>query len=105
MTPIGLIDANDQIVEANLDGTTYHLGLSWNEEGQLWTLSVRDLDRQLLVSGIAVVPLSPLLRQVRRPTLPPGEIAVDAPAGAVLNRQSFVSGDAQLWYFSPEDLA
>ena len=74
---LNVLDANDQLLEAELDGFAYHLGLSWNEAGQLWALSVRDLDRQLLVSGIRVVPLYPLLQQVRRPELPPGEIVVD----------------------------
>jgi hypothetical protein len=104
MMVLGVIDANDQIIEADLDGTTYHVGLSWNEEGQLWTMSLRDLDQQILVSGIALVPLSPLLRQVRRPSLPPGELAIEAAPGSILDRQSFSSGRARLWYFSPEDL-
>lgn len=104
MMPISVQDENDQLIEADMDGTTYHLGLSWNEEGGLWTFSLRDLNRELLVSGIALVPGGPLLRQIRNPQLPPGEIAVDAPAGYVMDRNSFVSGPATLWYFSPEDL-
>jgi hypothetical protein len=104
MIPIGIIDANDQLIEAELDDQTYYLGLSWNQEGGLWTLSVRDLNQEILISGIAVVPQSPLLRRVRRPTLPPGDLAVTAPAGAILDRQSFMDGRAALWYFSAEDL-
>ena len=39
MTPIGLLDANDQLVEATLTVFAFHLGICWNEAGQLWTLS------------------------------------------------------------------
>lgn len=105
MTPIAVIDANDQLIEVDLDGDVYNLGLSWNEEGQLWTMSLRDLDGVVLLSGIALVANWPLLRQVRRPELPPGEFAIVAPAGSRLDRQSFASGAATLWYFSPEDPA
>jgi hypothetical protein len=102
---LNVLDANDQLLEAELDGLAYYLGISWNEAGQLWSLSVRDLDRQLLVSGIRVVPLYPLLQQVRRPELPPGEIVVDCAEGYTLKRDSFASGAAGLWYFDTVDLA
>ena len=62
-------------------------------------MSVRDLDRQLLVSGIRIVPLYPLLQQVRRPELPPGEIGVDCVPGYTLKRDSFARGDAALVVF------
>lgn len=105
MMQIGLIDANDQLVEAELDSDVYHLGLSWNEEGQLWTMSVRDLNRTLLISGIAVVPFALLLRQVRRPGLPSGDFAViTTTLGMRLVRSSFVDGTAALVYASLEDL-
>lgn len=105
MMRLGVIDANDQLIEADLGGTVFHIGLHWNQEGQLWTLSVRDLDRQILVSGIAVVPNWPLLRQIRAPELPPGEFGVSLRPGAGLDRGAFVRGDASLWYFPPEELA
>ena len=103
MTPISFIDANDQLIEADLDGVTYHIGLSWNEEGQLWTMSIRSLDRQILVSGVAVVPSTLLLRPIRRPSLPPGEFIVAAGPGTLLDRLSFVSGKAFMFYLSTED--
>ena len=104
MMQIGIIDANDMLIEAELDGTLYYIGLSWNQEGQLWTFSIRDLNREVLTSGISVVPRWPLLMQVRRPELPPGEIAVEIMTGKKLGRKSFVDGSAYMYYFSPEDL-
>jgi hypothetical protein len=105
MTPISFIDANDQLVEADLDGTTYHLSLSWNEEGQAWAMGMRNLDLELLVSGVAVLPSTLLLSRVRRPSLPPGDIIVAAGPGVVLRRDSFASGAAAMFYLSPSDRA
>lgn len=105
MIAFNLPDANDALIETTLDDRGFHLGLSWNEAGGLWTMSVRDLNRQFLIAGVAVVPLWPLLRQVRRPELPPGDFVVAAASGTVLDRQSFVSGAATLLYFDADDIA
>lgn len=104
---IGLIDANDQLIEAELSGRTFYLGLSWNEDAQRWTMSLRDLNRRVLVSGVAVLPLYPLLRQTRTPDYPSGEliVAVGSLRKQELHRSSFKDGDATLLYVEPEDLA
>jgi hypothetical protein len=104
MMRIGTIDANDQLIEAEMDGRVFVLGLSWNQEGALWTLSLRDIDRVVLASGLAVVPNWGLLRQARRPEFPPGELAVDAPAGHTLTRRSFIDDIAALFYILREEL-
>lgn len=105
MMRIGVIDANDMLIEAQLDDSVYHLGLSWNEEGQFWTLSIRDLNLSIMASGIAVVPNWPLLNQIRQPEFPPGEIAVYSPPGVDIGRKSFVNGSAAMFYFSETDFA
>ena len=104
---VGIIDANDQLIEAEFSGKTYYLGVSWNEEAQMWTMSLRNLDRQLLVGSIAMVPLYPLLRQMRRDDFPPGEliIAISGEQRQMLHRNSFKNGEAVLFYIEPEDLA
>lgn len=105
MTPFDLLDTNDQLHEAELDGATYSVTFSWNEEAQRWTMSLRNLNRDVLVSGIAVVPLWPMLRQVRTLDMPPGEFVVDCLPGTVLDRRSFANGAASLWYFTADDVA
>jgi hypothetical protein len=105
MTPIALLDDNDQLMEIELDGRTYYLGVSWNEEAGRWTTSLRDLDRDLLVSSIALLPLYPLLRQVRTAEMPPGEMIVHCSPGTVLDRRAFFDGRASLWYVSADTLA
>jgi hypothetical protein len=105
MIILGIIDSNDMLIEAELDDSVYHLGVSWNQEGQLWTLSIRDLNFSVLVSGIALVPGFPLIHQVRRTYLPPGELTVYSVNDKPLNRKSFVNGEALLLYFTAEELA
>lgn len=105
MIRIPLLDENDQLLEADLDGEVYYIGFSWNQEAQRWTMSLRNLNRDVLVSGIAVLPLWPLLRQYRAAALPPGEFAVDCLPRKALNRSSFVDGTATLFYFDEQDMA
>lgn len=104
MILIPVIDANDQLAEADLDGGAYYVGLSWNQEGGFWTLSVRDLAGEVLTSGIPLVADWPLLHQVRRPGHPPGEFAVWLKDGATLDRGAFLRGEAALFYLMAEDL-
>lgn len=104
MIELGIIDANDMLIEAELDDSVYNVGLSWNQEGQLWTLSIRDLNFSILVSGIAVVPSYPLLRQIRRTYLPLGDFMVYSVNDKPLNRKSFVNGEAAVLYFTAEEL-
>lgn len=103
MTPLTLVDANDQQLEADLEGRTYFIRLSWNETGQLWTLGLRDAADTALIHGVAVVPRHPLLLQFRRPEFPAGELAV-ASAVDRLARDSFVRGDATLAYFTRAEM-
>lgn len=98
------IDANDQLIEAELDGQTYYVGLSWNEEGQFWTLSVRNLSGETLSSSIPCIPDWPLLHQIRQPQHPPGELAVWMRENATLDRMAFVRGDAALVYLEDAEL-
>ncbi len=105
MMQIGLIDENDQLAEAMLEDRVFNIGLSWNEEAQFWTMSIRDINLELLASGIAVVSNHLLLKQIRRPEFPPGDFAVDFDPEKTLGRMSFVDGSAALYYFTVDDLA
>ena len=104
MNVISVIDANDQLIECEFEGTPFYVGLGWNQFGGFWSINVRDLDRQTLVSSIVAVQNWPLLRQVRRPGLPPGELFVGAAPGHRLDRRSFADGQAVLVYFDTFDI-
>src|SRR3712207_3612816 len=99
------IDANDQLIEAELDGQTFYVGASWNEEGQFWTLSLRNLSGVMLASCIPAIPEWPLLFQIRNPSMPPGELGVWLRQNATLDREAFLRGDAALVYLEAAELA
>lgn len=100
------LDANSQLIEAELGEATYQVGLDWNETAGLWTLSLRNLDSALLLSGVPVLLGALLLRQVRNPDCPPGDfLATHTAAGARIGRGDFVAGRAALYYLDPEDIA
>lgn len=105
MILIGAADANDMLLEVSLDRWSGYIGLSWNQWGGFWTMSLRNLDSDILVSGLAVLPMWPLLRQTRRPEYPPGEFIVGCDPALTLGRRSFADGAAALVYFDPEDIA
>ncbi len=104
MMRIGLIDENDQLAEATLDDRVFNIGMSWNQEAQFWTMSIRDLNLELLASGIAVVGNYPLLNNIRRVEFPEGELVVDIDPRKKITRSSFIDGTARLYYFSQFDL-
>lgn len=100
------IDANSQLIEAELGETSYQVGLDWNESAGLWTLSLRNLDSALLLSGVPVLTGALLLRQARTPDCPPGDfLASVTPAGARIGRGDFVAGRAALYYLTPDEVA
>lgn len=103
MIVLPAIDANDQLIEATLDGRGYYVGLGWNQSAGFWTVSVRNLDTENLYT-MAGVPNWPLLRGVRRPDMPPGELVIGLTRNRALDRRSFVEGTAALVYFDPDDL-
>jgi len=100
------IDANSQIIEAELGEVTYQVGLDWNEEASRWTLSLLNLDDTVLISGVPVLLGALLLRQVRNPSCPSGEfLATHTVAGGRIGRGDFVAGRAALYYLDPDDIA
>ena len=100
------IDANSQLIEAELDETSFQVGLDWNETASRWTLSLRNLDSALLLSGVPVLTGALLLRQVRNPDCPPGDfLAFTTPPGGRIGRQDFVTARATLFYLDPDEVA
>lgn len=100
MISLPIIDANDFIFEADLEGQTYFIRMSWNSEGEFWVLSLEDYNQNILLAGIRVVPDTPLLAMFRHVAVPPGEIwavLMDDTRGDFL-RSDFVDGTAALIY-------
>ena len=74
MIILNMADANDFVTSAKLDGETYKLHFTWNDEKH-WLMDVRNSNNEDLVRGIKIVPNFPLLNQYRRISheLPQGE--------------------------------
>ncbi len=104
MNIIPIIDANDSLLEAELDGRTYFLNLSWNSEAALWTLAIENADNELVVSSILLAPNVALLAPYRHLSVPAGEIvAILENDQDIIGRNDFVAGIAKLIYVSVDD--
>lgn len=106
MMQIALVDQNDFLLEAALDDITYFLRFSWNSEAQIWVMGVQNARNELVLQGVALVPNVALLGQFRTLSLPRGEFVVYAADPLeVLDRASFTSGRAVLYYLTEAEYA
>lgn len=101
MIQISPVNANDQIIEADLDGTVYFIGLSWNDTGGFWTLSVRDGAGSVLISGLPMVSGWALTYLTRYSGIPKGEFVV---TGEQPDRRAFIDGRSVLYYIPIAEL-
>lgn len=74
MREIPTIDANDFIVEIELEGDVYYLHMAWNSEGEFWVLGLQDYTRAVVLAGVLVVPNAPLFSMFHHLAIPTGEI-------------------------------
>ena len=105
MVKISLMDANDFVETAVLDGETYKLHFAWNDASKAWTVDVRDNHGKDIVRGIRIVPNLPLLHQTKRNGLPKGELMAvfvnySRSECQTVGRQDFLNGRASLVYIS-----
>lgn len=108
MLNIPVLDANDSILEADFEGVSYFVRMSWNSEGEFWTLTLEDYAHNVIVAGVAVVPDTPLLAMFRHLGTPAGEIwaVLLNETRQTIGRSDFVTGDAALVYIEEgEDVA
>lgn len=63
-------------VATALDDTVYQIDVRWNDVLQLWYLDLLDIDRNMIVSGIAIVIGCALGGQCVDARMPPGVIMV-----------------------------
>lgn len=106
MFEITTIDANDQLLEVELDGETYFVRLGWNSEAEQWAMEVQNYNQETLVAGIVVVPNVPLLARFHYLALPPGELmALVLGDTAGIPRDGFRKGLASLIYIPAAEIA
>lgn len=102
MIKIPLIDANDFVVEAELDDVTYYLQFSWNNEANYWSLSIENANNESILSGLRIVTNWPLLFKYQHLNLPKGDlIAVSLDKRKTdIGRNDFVDNIVELVYIS-----
>lgn len=106
MIPIPLVDENDFILEAPLEERTYFLHFSWNSEGRFWVMGVNNANSDTVLQGIVLVPNVALLATYRTYELPPGEFVAYAENPLEqLDRDSFITGRATLYYLTEAEYA
>lgn len=106
MRSIPAIDANDYVLEIELEGNGYFLHMSWNSEGEFWVLGVQDYARVTIIAGIRVVPNVPLLAMFHHLLLPRGEIyavLMDDTRQDFL-RDDFIDGSAEMVYLEEGEI-
>lgn len=106
MRSIPAIDANDYVLEIELEGNGYFLHMSWNSEGEFWVLGVQDYARVTIIAGIRVVPNVPLLDMFHHLLLPRGEIyavLMDDTRQDFL-RNDFIDGSAEMVYLEEGEI-
>ncbi|WP_066733534.1 phage baseplate plug protein [Cupriavidus sp. D384] len=106
MLTLPVSDANDSLIEVELDGMTCFLRLSWNSEAELWSLAIENAYNELIVAGVAVVPDTPLLARFRHLSVPPGELVALVPDRRdAVGREALPAGDVALIYVEASELA
>lgn len=106
MFRIPTIDANDQLIEVELDGETYFVRLSWNSEAAFWAMEIQNYNQETLVAGIIVVPNMPLLVRFHYLDVPPGELmALVLGDESAIARDGFITGKADLVYLTSAETA
>ncbi|HHX2502458.1 TPA: phage baseplate plug family protein [Neisseria subflava] len=105
MIKIPLIDANDFEVEAELDDVTYFLHFAWNDEAEIWTLSVANANNESVLSGVRIITNYPLLGNYPHLDLPKGYLIATCLDSAKPNigRNDFVDDTVELVYISRDE--
>ena len=104
MQAINIKDLNDQLIDVQLDGTSFVVGLTWNEAGKQFALSLYDVNENDIINGVGIVPNFPLLWRFRRQNMPLGDIMVVKATPGPIERDSFATNSAELVYLTEDDL-
>lgn len=88
--------------DTELDGVIYRLRFAWSGRDLAWYLTLKTHADETIRSAIKLVPHFPLLRKVRHPRRPPGELTVVTTAPITRHN---LGTEARLVYLSTDDIA
>ena len=86
----------------NLDGRSFIINMQYNNEYNVWHMSIYSSNEEPIVLNIALVAQTFLLKQYKDDRLPPGEFVVNAVLAPDFD--DFFNGNAQLVYITEEEL-
>ena len=103
METIELLADDDYFVQVLLEGKLYFLYMSWNSEARYWTMAIRDYNKNILASGLKVVPNFPLIGRYYIEGMPPGEFVAISKSTEIA-QSDFVDGYAEMVYVTEAEL-
>jgi hypothetical protein len=90
-----------------LDGVVYTLDFHWNNRAESWTLTIRDVEQNLILAGIRLVQGIDMLSQYQSYEIPPGELYIFDFSGdfSDIKRDDFTNDrDLKLIYFTEAEI-
>lgn len=97
MIQIAVPDYNDSFSRIVLEGKEYLIRFSYNENAAFWTFGLYDLERNPYVTGIRIVPNSPLNFFYQSHNLPEGLFFAISKLYSI-GRQDFLNEQAKFFY-------
>lgn len=107
MIRLNMVDQNDFIIEADLEGVTYFLRFSWNSEAGIWVMHVENSLNEAILSGLVLAPNVGLSRGFHYLGMPPGEFVAytDDRTKQRIGRDDFITEKAIMYYVLEAELA
>lgn len=90
---------------STIENVAYQFQFTWNEREERWRLSLLDMQDNLILQNIKIVPWLPMTRRYRISYLFQGDlIGVDIKTNINLPTRNNLGGDFKLYYFTMDEL-
>lgn len=89
--------------DTDLDNATYRFTFDWSGRESAWYMAIADINGTIIRAGIRLAPNWRILRKLRHPSRPPGELIVIDPQGLGITLDNFGDG-VQLVYLDAAEV-
>ena len=90
---------------STIENVAYQFQFIWNEREERWRFSLLDMQDNLILQNIKIVPWLPLTRRYKISNLFAGDlIGVDTKTNINLPTRNNLGGDFKLYYFTFDEL-
>lgn len=101
---IDVPDMNDSMNRITLSGVEFFIRFTYNAHYDYWNFSLYNMDQELLLGMIRIVPLCPLTEYYIYKELPDGKFGCEAQDVNNVGRDAFKNGTAKFFYIPNSDL-